>query len=138
MAELRGMRQVEQAMTKVVRESLRTRVSAYITRELRDRLFAQKQVDGSPFPKKFQTKTGDKVRKQYERKGWDTEHFYIRTGESYPLQTKTRGTTLEVYPKGYETLAYNKDRVQWIGLTDEDMRRIIEIISEDLRDEFRN
>lgn len=132
MAQLRGMNNVKTELRRVIRNSFRTRVSAYITREMKDRLYAQVQPDGDAFPDKKESTI-----KQYKRKGWDTEHFLIRTGKSTPLKTRVSGDTLEVYPVGHETLAYHKDRVQWMGLTPEQERRVIEILSEDVRDAFR-
>lgn len=46
MAQLRGMNNVKTELRRVIRDSFRTRVSAYITREMKDRLYAQVQPDG--------------------------------------------------------------------------------------------
>lgn len=81
--------------------------------------------DGTPHPSTppVGKKSAATVR-AYQRRGWDTEHYLIRTGESAKLQHRfdDRGLTLTVSPVRPKILGYHvpksrfRGQIEWVDV----------------------
>lgn len=138
MATLTGMDRADRAIHKALRKALTGRVKTFVMRDLNQRLNAQEQPDGSAFPKKAESTI-----KAYKSKGWNTEKFLVRTGESTRLSSTVnqRGSTieLEIKPIGHEVLAFHvPSRVEWFPDYTQGAARdvIVNIMSEEVRSEL--
>ena len=132
-------------MKRIISEALKTPVNTIARGDLNHQLGTNKQADGTPRP--ASSPVGKKYPatiKQYERHGWDTEHYLIRTGASTKLKSKMRdrGMTLEITPANTEILGYHipenkwRGKMDWMSLTESASGKIIDVVRKRLRRRF--
>ncbi len=94
----------------------------------RKMLQSRKDSKGNPFPKKK-----DSTKRQYKKKGWDTEHWLIRTNTAAQINVSNTqaGITLEPADPD-DVLKYVKQSKEWFRFNDEIERKIISTIAKNL------
>ena len=136
------------------------RGASLIKRGLYDRLYANKNADGTPRPqsgfvsqaalKKSKTSTidfmagpGEKAPatlREYRKHGW-SEAYLVRTGASTELRhtTKTPGekVVLTIWPKGQKILSYHMPQskwrgpIRWLEISENEDRKLVKEVSKD-------
>lgn len=138
MAKLTGMDKADRAIHKAVKSALSGRVRKFIVNDLKQRLNAQEQPNGEAFPEKAES-----TKRAYASRGWNTEKFLVRTGESTRLThaINQRGGAIElvITPIGHEVLSYHvPGRVEWFPDYTKGASRdvIMNIVSEEVTNEL--
>ena len=133
MATLKGFDRVEKRIVDTVDTAMRTKVKDHVIKHAELNLSFQRDKTGQMMPKKFQTKTGDKVRAAYIRKGWDTEKFLVASGKSTQMLYEWLNHELTVYPLGQTILEHHiPKRTDWVQPTAALIEEVENILSKEL------
>lgn len=135
-------REFEKEASKVLRTVVRQDLFDY----LKIQLETNTQPDGSPRPSTSpQGKKKPSTIKAYEKKGWDTEHYLVATGESTKLNAKMSdgGLTLTITPERPEILGFHipesqhRGKIDWMSISDGQAARTVKLLSTELAKRFR-
>ena len=164
-ATTEGLRQTTDALAVQISNALEKKVTPFVKKIVRERIENNKESDGEPRPrssfvsqKNIKSSKSSKVTptagpgekspdtiKAYKRKGkgWDTEHYLVRTGRSTTFKHKVTGKntspTFVFEPtteKRKRILGYHIPMSKWRGpiqlfdLNDEECRKIIKKVSD--------
>ena len=128
MATLKGFDRVEKRIVDTVDTAMRTKVKDHVIKHAELNLSFQRDKTGQMMPKKAES-----TKKQYRRKGWDTEKFLVRTGQSTVMRYEWLNHELTVYPQGQTVLAYHvPERTDWVQPTAALIEEVENILSKEL------
>ena len=128
-----------------VKESLDKDVAPFIQKYLHALLESNRDASGKQRPStKPAGRKKESTIRQYKRKGWNTETYLVRTGESIKLKHKIGkgGTRLTVEPassKGRKILSYHipksahRGEIHWMELNTKAEHKIIKRIRNRVR-----
>ena len=124
-----ALRQVQANMKK----TFRTKLEALVKEYLEEQIASQIDASGEKMPKKSPATI-----KEYQKHGYNTEQFLVRTGESVKLKTTINGDVMFIQPEGYKILAnLIPSRVDWMTLNDEAVQKITDLFMKELSKEFK-
>lgn len=128
MASVKGFDRAVKVVTESVDRAMRTTVKDYVIKHAQFRLKMQRDKTGEQMPEKAES-----TKRQYRRKGWNTEDFLVRTGKSTVMDYEWLNHVLTVYPRGQTILGYNVEkRTKWVDPTDDLMNGVNLLISEEI------
>lgn len=133
MATLKGFDKIVGVIDKAVRKSLQGKVTAFVKANAERQLTWQRDKEGEPMPEKAES-----TKRQYRRKGWNTEKFLVRTGQSTKMVANWDGGDWVIYPQGQTRLGYHitpddgPARTRWVQPTQALYDEINKIISEEI------
>jgi len=131
--KLTGFQEAGKAIVENVKKTFNTKIEDIATDYLNYQLNAQIDANNEPMPKKSLSTI-----KEYQKHGYNTEKFLVRTGESTKLRVLKNGSTMVIQPEGYKILKnLIPNRVEWMVLNDEVIAKIREKFLEELRKEFK-
>lgn len=85
---------------------LHNTVGDYVKTYLKNKISTQVDSTGNRMPIKK-----DSTKQIYRKHGWDTEHWFVRTGASVVLQQKNLLNAVEIFPSDPEdVLSYHHDK----------------------------
>jgi len=133
MAKLNA-RNLHRAIDRAGKKTIRTRIRGFLEQYATENIVAQTGADGKPFPRK-----ADSTIEQYRRRGWNTEQFLIRTGQSVKLTFSQTATSVRMVPFGATDAGdrilefHDPSRVQWLTpLPDDFKNRVLRIFADDV------
>lgn len=132
-SKMTGFDQAIKEIQRNIQKTFDTRMESVI----RDYLEAQieNQVDAN---KKAMPKKAPKTIEEYQKHGYNTEKFLVRTGESTKLKFKKSGNKITIEPAGPNILKnLIPSRVDWMTLNDEAIAKITNQFLEQLKKEFK-
>lgn len=107
-------------MERVAIHTLQRDTGPKLAREFEAQIERKRQADGTPMPKKAES-----TKKQYRRKGWDTEHFLKRTGQSAKVKQQNTPSGVRLFAAGKDILQYNvPKRAKWLTITQDIRDRV--------------
>ena len=110
---------------------LHNTVADYVKDYLNEKIQTQVDSTGKRMPIKK-----DSTKKQYNRHGWDTEHWFVRTGQSTVLDSRNFPTAVEIFPAKPEILKYNHDKAPIFYMSPELKTKLDILISNYLKKGF--
>lgn len=129
MAKLKNFNTISNDVRIATVNSIQTACKQLVDVYLKNILSAQVDADGQRFPEKKES-----TKKQYRYKGWNTEQWLIRTGESTKVVYRNIPNGFEARPEDQEDILQYVKRVEnWFTLNESIRNKIIEQIKKDLK-----
>lgn len=131
--KLSGLDEVGKDVAQNMRNTFRTKLEKLVREYLEYQISAQIDAENKPMPKKKPATI-----KQYQKEGYNTDKFLVRTGKSTELNVTISGDTMVIQPKGYEILKnLIPSRVEWMTINDQLVNEITNKFLEELKKEFK-
>jgi hypothetical protein len=111
-------------MFRLVERELQSSAPRVIESALLTQLKSQKNEDGTAFP----TKAPGTI-KQYQKHGWNTKDYLIRTGESTSLTSKNIKGGVVVEPTGQDLLKKFESKANFVYASPEMEKKIEDMIN---------
>ena len=104
---------------------LHNQVGKYVQDYLKEKIRTQIDSKGNNMPVKK-----DSTKRQYNKNGWDTEHWFVRTGESTVLKQKNSINAVDIYPTNVDNvLNYHHDKAPIFYMSEELASKLDVLIS---------
>jgi hypothetical protein len=128
MAQLKNFDSASRVIKNRVVNSLQSSCKVLVERYLENQLESGVDAKGERFPEKRES-----TKKAYDKKGYDTTHWLIRTGKSTGLNFNNTSGGFKVSPFDAELLKKVRRADDWFTLNETITQQIIHKIKEDLK-----
>lgn len=129
MVTLKNFNESHNRINKTIINSLHDNCKRVIEEYLENQLLTQVNSEGERFPQKKES-----TKKSYLKKGYDTEHWLVRTGKSTRLVFKNTLKGFTVKPLDPNRILNNvADSKSWFTLNNQVTQKIISQIKKDLK-----
>jgi len=129
MPKLKNTDKVRKYLQQKIVATIQTDIKKLVERDLERMLNQQVDAKGAALPHKAES-----TKRSYKYHGWNTEDWFIRTGESAKIKSKKIKNGISVYPADpMKVLAkYVKRSEDWIALSPDIQDEILKTISKKL------